>query len=125
MSPDAPKGPEELRALREHAKVVSTAVVGLKEKVTSADERRCPFLKTELDPEKDDTPMVDGVCDVRAQTFSDLPPFGPKNLEVCALCLQAKTLTVQEDLAEFQMNLTFTPPEEGDESEAPNSPLYR
>ncbi len=98
---------EDLAALKAKAAGVEQEAVGLRREVYSAAERRCPFLKVDIETEvKDEVETVDGVCDVRTQTFSDLPPFGPKSLELCRICIDAKDMTSREELAEAQMEIT-------------------
>lgn len=68
--------------------------------VASADERRCPFFQTDSGKSEAE---VDDVCDVRIQRFSDTPPFGPTDLDICKVCIAAKAHTlevVRLDMAE-------------------------
>lgn len=65
--------------------------------VYSASDRRCPFFKVFSESEDDE---VDAICDIRTQTFSDLPPFGPKDLTVCRLCIDVAR--VQQEADQFE-----------------------
>ncbi len=83
--------------------------------VASASERRCPFLTTYSEVVDD---QVDATCDVRVQTFTDTPPFGPQDLTVCERCLMGKSLQLSmeqsamaEDMAE-QASKEPPPPSE-------------
>ena len=67
-------------------------------KVTSAEERRCPFLTTYSEKEDEE---VDGLCDIRIQKFSDIPPFGPTDLRICEICIRGKTYEISAGQAEM------------------------
>jgi hypothetical protein len=115
-SPPLPKSASdaELRKIIEGAKAQAVTLdpENLPETVASGSERRCPFLTLWSEAAEDE---VDGLCDIRVQTFSDTPPFGPKDLKVCELCLGGKQFQMNveqasqfEDMAE---NAKKAPPE--------------
>lgn len=66
----------------------------LPEEVRSASERRCPFLQTFSEALQYD---VDGLCDVRIQTFNSTPPYGPQSPDICQLCIRSKTFSLEQD----------------------------
>lgn len=120
MAPGNSLREEDLEAIKRRAASLAQESGPLPETVANEAERRCPFIKVEQDPEREGTPLVDDVCDVRVQRFSDTPPFGPKDLAVCDICLKAKALDVQEQVAEFQMSLVQSA-DEGDGTETDDS----
>jgi hypothetical protein len=87
------------------AKEASLDPNNLPDAVGGPEERRCPFLSVmsgfDANGEPtDDAHEVDGLCDVRVQTFVEFPPYGPKDLKVCELCLVAKQFQMNEAQAE-------------------------
>lgn len=109
----------DLDELKAQSIRVEASAVGLREEVASGLERRCPFIKVDMDPQKEDSPEVDMVCDVRIQTFSDNKPFGPMNLQICELCIRSKALDAQGALADAQLELMSAgAPEEPEEPDA-------
>lgn len=87
--------------------------------VSSAAERRCPFLKVFSEVVEDD---VDMICDVRIQTFDTTPPFGPLNPVACELCLKAKTFSLEQDKVDAAVTAVEEAAErqEAEENEAPS-----